>query len=119
MWTITLNIMVFLLLDKIEVPIIRIFGATARGNSVLIHLQNYEPYFYVQVLSGSNFIQSDITKLMNRINGNESHLIKRIELTDKYPLMPYTDAKSRFLKIFTYTPKQVSEVRCKKINSYF
>ena len=33
-----------------SVPIMRLYGVTAEGHSVIAHVHGYEPYFYVQVL---------------------------------------------------------------------
>jgi len=37
-------------------PVIRMFGVTRRGNSVLVHIYNFFPYFYVEV--PDNFVAS-------------------------------------------------------------
>ena len=97
-------------LDDIEKPIIRIYGVTQKGNSVLVHLHNYEPYFYAAIPASSSLIPSELPALMSKLN-DIKRCVKKVEIVNKFPLMPYTNTKSRFLKITTNSPKNVTEMR--------
>src|SRR5205823_1069040 len=33
-------------------PILRIYGVTQKGESILVHVHNFEPYFFVRVKDG-------------------------------------------------------------------
>jgi DNA polymerase family B, exonuclease domain len=77
---------------------------------VLVHLHNYEPYFYAAIPQNSTLIPSDLPDLKSKLNDIKK-CIKNVEIVNKYPLMPYTDIKSRFIKITTNSPKNVTEMR--------
>jgi hypothetical protein len=56
--------------------IIRLFGATEQGNSVVIYVHNFMPYFYIQCWPG--FTQQDLTVFGEALNVNISNYIKYI-----------------------------------------
>ena len=47
-------------------PILRLFGVNAKGNSVLAHVNGFQPYFYVAAPSG--FLNKDLDPLKDVIN---------------------------------------------------
>ena len=44
------------------VPVLRLFGVTEAGNSVLAHIHGFDPYFYVQCPSQEVAAQPEIFK---------------------------------------------------------
>ncbi|RIA89336.1 DNA polymerase family B-domain-containing protein [Glomus cerebriforme] len=99
-------------------PIIRMFGITETGNSVLCYVTGFRPYFYIPAPIG--FKENNIASLQKQIeraihsdNGlNKS--IERIELTLKESIWGYHgNKKVHFLKIiFTikYNDRQLREM---------
>jgi DNA polymerase delta subunit 1 len=47
-------------------PLLRLFGVTQAGNSVLAHVHGFRPYFYVAAPSG--FLNKDLEPLKDTIN---------------------------------------------------
>lgn len=47
-------------------PILRLFGVTAKGNSVLANIHGFQPYFYIAAPSG--FLNRDLDPLKDVIN---------------------------------------------------
>lgn len=92
--------------DKTEnLPVLRIYGVTEEGHSVLAHVHGFEPYFWTEApddLSSAN---------MERIKKKLSN-VTRIEVCDRESIMHYTGkGPSKFLKIFTQIPKNVAALR--------
>lgn len=47
-------------------PVLRLFGVTQNGNSVLAHIHGFRPYFYVAAPAG--FMNADLDRLKDAIN---------------------------------------------------
>ncbi|PKK76661.1 hypothetical protein RhiirC2_733716 [Rhizophagus irregularis] len=95
-------------------PIIRMFGITEIGNSVLCYVTGFRPYFYIPAPIG--FCENDLSNLQKQITRAiqpENSLkkpIERIELTFKESIWGYHgNKKSQFLKII------FSEVRAMNV----
>jgi hypothetical protein len=53
--------------DKdLKLPILRIYGATEEGNSVLIYVHGFQPYFYVPCWDG--FSNDDLKSMGDSLN---------------------------------------------------
>ncbi|GBB99532.1 hypothetical protein RclHR1_03550012 [Rhizophagus clarus] len=97
-------------------PIIRMFGITEIGNSVLCYVTGFRPYFYIPAPVG--FKENDIPSLQNQIaraiqmdNGLKKP-IERIELTLKESIWGYHgNIKSQFLKIIFNEAKALNATR--------
>ena len=63
---------------------IRIFGITAGGNSVGVHVHNFTPYFYVEVDTRKiTLIPSDLAEIKNYLNnwsrGSNEDCVRGVE----------------------------------------
>ena len=75
------------------VPIIRIYGVSEMGHSVVAHIHGFMPYFYVS--APPNFMQEHLLEFRNQLNlallrelkGNQSEglheVILKVELEEK------------------------------------
>ncbi|KAG8752399.1 DNA-directed DNA polymerase delta, partial [Serendipita sp. 396] len=90
---------------------LRMYGITEEGNSVLVHISGYLPYFYVAAPRGLQ--DEDLVPLRHFINQNtEENAIVDIEIVMKKSLWGYRgDHDVPFLKIILSNPKMVPKVR--------
>lgn len=56
--------------DRNETCVIRMFGITQQGNSVMAHVHNFTPYFYVEVDTRkvASFTPHDLQQIKNELN---------------------------------------------------
>eukprot|EP01022_Parablepharisma_sp_SALTPOND_P033165 TRINITY_DN88253_c2_g1_i1.p1 TRINITY_DN88253_c2_g1~~TRINITY_DN88253_c2_g1_i1.p1 ORF type:complete len:857 (-),score=79.52 TRINITY_DN88253_c2_g1_i1:1460-4030(-) len=105
-----------------DVPVVRLFGVTKEGSSVMLLVHNFEPYCYVPLPSNLPFGPEDKENLLQALNvlfcrsnpmqGYVNGGVKRIEKVERSSVMHYAfGKKSSFLKIITKNPKQVSALR--------
>ena len=101
-----------------ETTIIRMFGVTAQGNSVMTHVYNFRPYFYVELPKGMNLSPAQISLMKNDLNskftdqsGQDS--ILDLEIEKKQSLLMYRDDTEDdfFLKIYTRFPSDVNKYK--------
>lgn len=94
-----------------RVPTIRIYGVTEKGNSVLVHVTGFLPYFYISAPKG--FSRSHCAEFKNHLNmlfGSQTVL--DITLHSKKSLMQFSGKEDvAFIKITLADPRQVSKVR--------
>ncbi|KAJ8296854.1 DNA polymerase delta catalytic subunit [Rhodotorula toruloides] len=94
-------------------PTIRAFGVTKNGNSVLLHVKGFLPYFWVSAPRG--FTNSDCLPFMEHLNAahfNGIRPVKAVSLANKRSLWGYKgDAVSPFIKITVMDTKQYPKVR--------
>lgn len=103
------------------VPIIRMFGVTEQGNSVLLCVHGFTPYLYVKAPPG--FTESDCQEFRLQLNehmkrqvrGNLVHANKDyvldVKIEKKQSLMGFHTNTEDFLRISTSLPKQVPVAR--------
>lgn len=60
-------------------PVLRMFGCTAEGHSVLVHVHHFRPYFFVPVPVGLS--RADLPPLTVALNVHLSICIRRLMLT--------------------------------------
>ncbi|UKJ88277.2 DNA polymerase delta catalytic subunit [Theileria orientalis] len=102
-----------------EVPIIRLYGVTKQEQSVLVSLQNFNPYFYIEkpaALLDRHF--DDLKELLSKHLSEQSQFkrslryvldIQKVKLTS---LMLYDENSEKdFLKIIVSVPRMVSNLR--------
>ncbi|KAF9054588.1 DNA polymerase family B-domain-containing protein [Panaeolus papilionaceus] len=92
--------------------ILRMYGATQEGHSVVATVTDVLPYFYVPVPRG--FTDDDFNPFRSYLNDaiNESSIILKIEKVVKRSLVGYLgDEQVPFLKITLRDPKSVPKVR--------
>ncbi|KIM44857.1 hypothetical protein M413DRAFT_442827 [Hebeloma cylindrosporum] len=94
--------------------ILRMFGVTEDGHSVLANITDFQPYFYVALPRG--FTTDDITPFRDYLNNHldESNPVIRVEQVSKKSLWGYHgDDWIPFLKITLTDPISVPKVRDK------
>ncbi|POY71963.1 DNA polymerase delta subunit 1 [Rhodotorula taiwanensis] len=94
-------------------PTIRAFGVTQKGNSVLLHVKGFLPYFWVAAPRG--FTNSDCLPLMEHLNTahfNGGRPISNVTLANKRSLWGYKgDSVSPFIRVEVVDTKQYPKVR--------
>ncbi|KAJ2962042.1 hypothetical protein NQZ79_g2805 [Umbelopsis isabellina] len=99
---------------RINRPVIRFFGVTSNGNSVVCHVQGFLPYFYVPAPVGFLPMHLEALKraLTSSIGIQDS--VVNVELCLKQSIYGYHgQAKSPFIKITVNEPKMVPRARAK------
>ncbi|GAA5977284.1 hypothetical protein JCM5350_002416 [Sporobolomyces pararoseus] len=94
-------------------PEIRAFGVTKEGNSVLLHVKGFLPYFWVAAPKG--FTSADCTPLLEFLNTNHfngTRPVRQVSLANKRSLWGYKgDAVSPFIKITAADTKVYTKIR--------
>lgn len=91
-------------------PVVRLFGVTDSGNSIMCDMTGFLHYFYFPVPVG--FRKSDIVPLTNHIKSSDIGKVDHIEIQNKFSIMHYNGTqKSPFLKIFCKDLRSVSKLR--------
>uniref|UniRef100_A0A0G4I0X9 DNA polymerase n=1 Tax=Chromera velia CCMP2878 TaxID=1169474 RepID=A0A0G4I0X9_9ALVE len=102
-----------------EVAVLRMFGVTKSGNSVLAHIHGFFPYFFVQAPKGLHDANELMVALENRLQGAATGADKRmrkrvlaVEVMKKESLMHYTgQGASDFFRVTVALPKMVATCR--------
>lgn len=99
-----------------EVPIVRLYGVTGDGHSVLVHCYNYEPYLWIE--APPNWLPVHTQALMRELNsqlGGQTHLqetVVRIEQHQKRSIMYYKGGNLHpHLKIVVQLPQNIPKLR--------
>lgn len=94
-----------------QIPSIRMYGVTAKGNSVLVHVNGFRPYFYIAAPRG--FSKGHCLELQNKLNESYGNrLVQSVILCSKKSLMNYSGQDDvAFLKITISDPRQLAKVR--------
>ncbi|CEL92970.1 unnamed protein product [Vitrella brassicaformis CCMP3155] len=101
-----------------EVPILRMFGVTEGGQSVLAHIHGFMPYFYCQCPDKCRDSAKMRAKLEERLRVNNrgiKQLVLHVEVVQKQSLMWYvpdsTADTSHFFRITVAQPRLVPPCR--------
>ncbi|TRM65267.1 ribonuclease H-like domain-containing protein [Schizophyllum amplum] len=90
--------------------ILRMFGVTDAGHSVLAIITDFLPYFYVAQPRG--FTEDDLNSFKNYLNNITGHTVRNIEIVKKRSLWGYMgDAVSPFIKLTITEPKSLPRCR--------
>lgn len=102
-------------------PVIRMYGATMNGNSVMAHISGFEPYFYVAAWDGFNPNGPDKDVFGQALNAalaaqgrvrNVSSFVKRVQVVERRSLWQYQFQRPRaFLQVFVAVPALVATAR--------
>jgi len=94
---------------KLE-PVIRFFGCTDNGNSVVCHVHGF--YHYLYVPAPYNFKESNLQDFKDALNTNNE--IKKVEIVLRESIYNFHgNQKSPFIKITVNLPKHLSGVKRK------
>ncbi|KIK07783.1 hypothetical protein K443DRAFT_622150 [Laccaria amethystina LaAM-08-1] len=89
---------------------LRMFGVTEVGHTVLAHVTDFPPYFYVGLPRG--FQDSDIESFRQYLNSLTQGCVRRIERVSKRTLWGYRgDDWVPFLKLIITEPRSLPKVR--------
>lgn len=98
------------------VPILKLYGCTRTGHSVLVHVYNFEPYLFVEAPLG--WLPSMEDPFRAQLNAQlewtarTQQTVVRIETCQKQSLMYYTGGVKRtFLKIVVQVPQHIVKVK--------
>ncbi|KNH04195.1 DNA polymerase delta catalytic subunit [Perkinsela sp. CCAP 1560/4] len=102
-----------------EVPIVRLYGSTMAGNSVLFNIYNFEPYLWIEepIELGPSWDVEYFRKMLNEsleASTRSRSAIVRIEKDSRSSLLYYNipgQSHSSFLKIVCELPGQISKLR--------
>lgn len=95
-----------------QVAIIRIFGVTQEGHSVLALVESFEPYFWSDC--PDTYTDKALVEIKKTLNSyhNCRDSVTKIEVHKKENILHYTgQGQQNFLKIFTNVPKSVAGLR--------
>lgn len=100
------------------VPVIRIYGVNDIGNSIVMHVHGFTPYFYVQAPPGFQESQTAAFRvaLDNQVRNSARGVkvpmyILGCSVCEKQSIWGYSDKKSKFMKIYTALPNFVPTAR--------
>ncbi|KII85833.1 hypothetical protein PLICRDRAFT_144471 [Plicaturopsis crispa FD-325 SS-3] len=90
---------------------LRLYGVTEAGHSVLAHVTDFLPYFYVPVPRG--FQVDDLDAFMENLNNHfDGGIVRHVEMVKKRSLWGYRgDDWVGFIKITCGTPRNIPQVR--------
>ncbi|KAL1933207.1 hypothetical protein VTP01DRAFT_7297 [Rhizomucor pusillus] len=91
-------------------PVVRFYGVTESGNSVVCHVHGFLPYFYFPAPVG--FQKTHLAALKNTLSSEIQ--IHNVEIRMKQNLYGYRgDQKSPFIKVTVYDPRDIYKVKNK------
>ncbi|RWS07555.1 DNA polymerase delta catalytic subunit-like protein [Dinothrombium tinctorium] len=102
--------------------IVRMYGITEKGYSVMVHVHGFTPYFYVAM--PSSFNEDKLSSFQKQLNSsvlsemrskieNLPNPILEVAIVEKTSIYGYQPSKSRFLKITIALPSLMNtSVRC-------
>mmetsp|Transcript_66272 Transcript_66272/g.177460 ORF Transcript_66272/g.177460 Transcript_66272/m.177460 type:complete len:291 (-) Transcript_66272:641-1513(-) len=104
------------------VPVMRLYGVTQDGHSVIAHIHGYDPYFYVQAPAGmvpsqcEEFADALNKRMAERVDGSkkttDGQYVRYVEMTHKQSIWNYRpETHVPFLKIATVWPQHVTTAR--------
>ncbi|CAO3621990.1 unnamed protein product [Cunninghamella echinulata] len=95
-------------------PVVRFYGITDNGNSVVCYVKGFLPYFYFQAPPGLNESHLPALKTAFSKDIGENNSIARLDIVLKQSLYGYHgDTKSPFVKITVNDPRSFSKIRQK------
>lgn len=98
-----------------EGSVVRMFGVTAEGHSIMCDITGFQHYFYVPAPQG--FRAKNVPAMVDSLRSTEPQLanqLHRVEIVMKQSLWGYHgDGKIPFLKLVMKDPRSVSRLRSK------
>lgn len=103
------------LVQNHEYAVLRMYGVTEGGHSVMAHVHNFLSYFYVEIsdqFRNDKWTEEDLDNIKKSINGMmQNDCVAHIEVQTKASVMYFQKDSSKFLKIFVHLPKYVNQMR--------
>ncbi|GJE91144.1 delta DNA polymerase [Phanerochaete sordida] len=92
-------------------PSLRMFGVTQAGNSVLTHVTDFHPYFYVAAPRG--FLDTDVNAFCTYLNGIAAGgAVRNVTIVNKRSLWGYRgDAMVPFIRIEVSDQRSLPKIR--------
>ncbi|AJU60531.1 Pol3p [Saccharomyces cerevisiae YJM248] len=99
--------------DENTSTVVRFFGVTSEGHSVLCNVTGFKNYLYVPAPNSSDANdQEQINKFVHYLNETFDHAIDSIEVVSKQSIWGYSgDTKLPFWKIYVTYPHMVNKLR--------
>nr|CCC89437.1 putative DNA polymerase delta catalytic subunit [Trypanosoma congolense IL3000] len=99
-----------------DVPIVRLYGVTMEGHSVLVHCYNFEPFLWIQAPANWLPVHSKTFKQeLNTVLDPTTHAtdtVVRVEVHKRRSLMFYDpNGESDYLKIVVQLPQHIPKLR--------
>jgi DNA polymerase delta subunit 1 len=97
--------------------VIRMYGVTEGGNSVLLHVHDFVPYFYVQCWQGFGAADPQVfgaalTKALNDdTRGKFLHPVLNVEVVERQSVWGFQPGPSLFMKVSVAVPALVATAR--------
>ncbi|SAM06965.1 hypothetical protein [Absidia glauca] len=99
---------------KIKRPVVRFYGITKNGNSVLCSAHGFLPYFYFPAPLGLKKSHLPALQQALTIATGETNIIDKLEIVMKQSLYGYRgDTKSPFVKVTVFDPRNIYKVKNK------
>ncbi|SCU71415.1 DNA polymerase delta catalytic subunit, putative [Trypanosoma equiperdum] len=99
-----------------DVPIVRIYGVTKEGHSVLVHCYNFEPHLWIRApnrwldVHSKTFVQ-ELNASLDPLT-HVSNTVVRIERHKRRSLMYYNpDGECDYLKVIVQLPQHIPRLR--------
>lgn len=90
--------------------VVRLFGVTKEGHTVLCNIHNFAHYFYAPVPVG--FKQENLGSLKQAIENTVPDSLERLEVCERESFWGYNGGKkSKFFKVFATNPKLIPKLR--------
>ncbi|CAG9321819.1 unnamed protein product [Blepharisma stoltei] len=96
-----------------DTPILRIYGVTEEGNSVMAHVHSFASYFWAECPYGmdNDFYSEKLKQALNS-HPQSPNAVSHITYEPKESIMYYTpNGPSLFFKIHTFIPKSISTLK--------
>ena len=82
-----------------EVSIMRLYGVNEKGNSIVVHVFNFKPYFYMQVPVTMNLDETHLadlkhhmnTKTFNGYGQRADNMVTDLELVERKSVMHFSE----------------------------
>ncbi|KAI8366805.1 DNA polymerase family B-domain-containing protein [Radiomyces spectabilis] len=93
-------------------PVIRFYGVTEHGNSVVCHVHGFLPYFYFPAPVGLQRTHLPAVKASLASAVGNSNAIADVTIAMKQSIYGYRgESKSPFVKVTVYDPRDISKVK--------
>ncbi|XP_065057667.1 DNA polymerase zeta catalytic subunit-like isoform X2 [Rhopilema esculentum] len=103
-----------------RVPVVRIFGATAKGQKTCLHIHQLFPYIYVRISehdASGRFAKQFATSLdvaiqiaLGKTVSSDWHSVHEVDVVKGFTFYGFHDEEEHFLKISVYNPNHINMI---------